>query len=106
MAAGSGLGTRLSCGWRRCRYVCIYVTVRSTVNTLLSAATRLHGTKMADAREPFEFFLRSASSEHYIERKESSNPNLPIVIDIRCEMVKRSDYCSCPVYSLQCQTSQ
>ena len=66
----------------------------------------LHGTKMAVAREPFEFSLRSASSEHYIERNESSSPTLHIVIDICCKIGKTSDYCSCPVYSLQCQTSQ
>ena len=49
-----------------CMYVCVCVTVRSTVKFLLSAATSLHSTKMAVAREPFEFSLRSASSEHYI----------------------------------------
>ena len=55
-------------------------------------ATILHGAKMAGAREPFEFFLRSASSEHYIELNESSSPTLPIVIDVRCEIGKTSDY--------------
>ena len=89
-----------------CMYVCVCVTVRSTVKFLLSAATSLHSTKMAVAREPFEFSLRSASSEHYTERNESNSLTLPIVIDIRCEIGKTSDYCSYPVYSLQCQTSQ
>ena len=52
--------------------------------------------------EPFEFSLRSASSKHYIERNEISSTTLPIVI-IHCEIEKTIDYCSCPVYSLQCQ---
>ena len=83
------------------------VTVHvQTVKFLLSARTSLHGTKMAVAREPFEFSLWSTSSEHYMERNESSSPTLPIVFDIRCEIGKTSDYCSCPVYSLQCQISQ
>ena len=49
---------------------------------------------MAGACEPFEFSLRSASIDHYIERNESSSPALPIVIDIRCEIRETSDYCS------------
>ncbi len=49
---------------------------------------------MAGAREPFEFSLRSASIEHYIERNESSSPTFPIVIDMRCEIGETSDYCS------------
>ena len=35
---------------------------------------------MAAVREPFEFSLRSASSEHYIDRNESSSPTMPIVV--------------------------
>ena len=42
---------------------------------------------MIVTREPLEeFSLRSASSEHYIERNESNSPTLPIVIDICFEI--------------------
>ena len=58
------------------------------------------------SRSPENVSLRSVSSEHYIERNESSSTPLSIVIDIRFEIGKTSDYCSCPVYSLQCKTSQ
>ena len=57
---------------------------------------------MAAAREPFEFSLRSASSEHYIERNEISSPNVPIVIYICCEIGKTIDYCSCSVKIHHC----
>ena len=75
-------------------YVTAY-TFNRQVYICCLPATILHGTKMAAAREPFEFSLRYASSEHYIERNESSSPILPITIDIRCEIGKTSDYCGC-----------
>ena len=93
--AGGGVSVNIICK----------VTVQPS-NLCCLPATSLHGTKMAVARKLFEFSLRSASSEHYIERNKSSSPTLPIVIDIRCEIVKTSDYCSCPIYSLQCRTNQ
>ena len=88
--------------------VCVYMSwyIRPSQFCCLPTAS-LHSTKMAVACEPFEFSLRRASSEHYyIKRNESSSPaTLPIVIDIHCKIGKTSDYCSCPVYLLQCQTS-
>ena len=46
-------------------YIYIYICCGLT-------ATILHGAKMASAREPFEFSLRSTSSEHYMERTKAT----------------------------------
>ena len=43
------------------------------------------GAKMAATRKQFEFSLRSASNEHYIEQNESSTPTLPTINDICCK---------------------
>ena len=40
------------------------------------------GAKMATACEGFEFSLRIASNDHYIERNDSSTPILPTINDI------------------------
>ncbi len=74
----------------------MYVPYVQPSNFCCLPATGLHDTKMAVARSPFEFSLRSVPIEHYIERNESSSPTLPIVIDIRCEIGKTSDYCWLP----------
>ena len=89
-------------GWRRCRYVCMYPYVQPS-NICCLPAMVLKWLQLASRSD---FPHQSASSEHYIEWNESSSPTLPIVIDIHSKIKKTSDYCSCPVYSLQCQTCQ
>ena len=59
--------------------------------------------KMAGARDRFEFSLRSASNDHYINQHDSSSPILPTINDIRCTIGNTSDYYSCTVYVLQFQ---
>ena len=54
--------------------------------------------KMAAARERFEYSLRSASNDHYIERNGSSSTTLPTNNDIQCKVGNTSDYYSCKVY--------
>ena len=68
-------------------------------------AHRVAGAKMAAARERFEFSLRSASNDHYIEQNDSSSPILPTVSNVRCEIGNMSDDYSCTVYALQFQDS-
>ena len=41
------------------------------------------------------------SNDHAIERNKSSSPTLPTINDIRCEIGKTSDYCSCTVHVLR-----
>ena len=61
---------------------------------------------MAVAHSPFKFSLWSACSEHYMERNESSSPTLRIVIDIRCEIGKISDYYGIVARFIRCSVRQ